>query len=89
VAELAIGGIAALAPDSHSRATRFLASLNAAYPAVIDSGAKVNDHYRVSGWPVSFFVDRDGVLRDMHTGQITAKALPDYLAKIGLSYTAP
>jgi hypothetical protein len=49
----------------------------------------VNDHYRVSGWPVSFFVDRDGVLRDVHTGQITAKALPGYLAKIRLSSSAP
>lgn len=75
--------------DSHSRATSFLADLKSTYPAVIDSGAKVNDHYRVTGWPVSFFVDKDGILRDMHTGQITAKALPDYLAKIGLTYTAP
>jgi thiol-disulfide isomerase/thioredoxin len=75
--------------ESAGKATGILDQFGGTYPAVLDSNGSVADHYRVKYLPTTYFIDRDGVVRDMHTGQITANALPGFLAKIGLSYTAP
>ena len=68
-------------------AARFLASLGATYPALLDSNAAVADHYRVGpGLPVTFFIDRDGVLRAIRPGEVTGSILVQNLAKVGITY---
>ncbi len=75
--------------ESRERALGILDVLYADYPAVLDSTGSVADRWRVSsGLPVTFFVDRDGVLRGMKTGQVTPGELETQLAKLGLEYKA-
>lgn len=75
--------------ESRERAAGILDVLYADYPAVLDSTGSVADRWRVtSGLPVTFFVDRDGVLRGMKTGQVTPGELETQLAKLGLEYRA-
>lgn len=75
--------------EDRDKAVAVLEGLRASYPAVLDSNAAVADHYRIGrGLPVTFFIDKDGVLRAMKTGEVKKAELGDYLAKIGITYSA-
>ncbi len=54
------------------------------FPLLLDPQIVVNDLYRVRGYPTSFFVDRAGVIAEVHVGELTAKQLADILAKLDL-----
>ncbi len=75
--------------ETRSKAAGFLAGLGANYTALLDEGHAVADHYRVSGLPVTFFVDKDGVLQAIAAGEVTPQRLEENLAKVGLTYKAP
>ncbi len=75
--------------EDPDKAVGILDKLNATYPAVLDANAAVADHYRVGrGLPVTFFIDKDGVLQSFKTGELTASELESNLAKVGISYKA-
>jgi cytochrome c biogenesis protein CcmG/thiol:disulfide interchange protein DsbE len=54
------------------------------FPLLLDPQIVVNDRYRIRGYPTSFFVNRAGVIAAQHVGELTAKQLADYLAKLDL-----
>lgn len=73
--------------ESSDKAVGILEQFGATYPAVLDSGGAVAEHYRTaSGVPYSFFIDKDGILRAIRRGEVYEKDLSDYLAKVGLDY---
>jgi peroxiredoxin len=53
-------------------------------PVLLDSTGEVLDQYRLVGLPDSFFVDRDGVLRDIQLGAISKEDMLEKLEKAGL-----
>jgi peroxiredoxin len=60
---------------------------SATYPAVLDPSTAVAEHYRVgAGLPTTFFIDKDGVLRLIHTGEVREDALASFLSQVGVSY---
>lgn len=84
--ELVVLGIDFL--ESSSAALSILDDFGATYPAVLDASGSVADHYRTSGGvPVSFFIDKEGVLRATRRGELYEKDLPGFLEKVGLTYT--
>ena len=52
------------------------------YPLVIDSAGSAFDVYAGHAIPTSLFIDRNGVLRAVHVGYLTADILDDELTKI-------
>jgi len=52
------------------------------YPLVIDSTGSAFDVYAGHAIPTSLFIDRDGVLRAVHVGYLTADILDAELTKI-------
>lgn len=68
-------------------AISILDAKGATWPAVLDQSGSVAEHYRVQGFPATFFIDKDGVLQAYRTGEVKDAMLDDYLAKIGLSFT--
>lgn len=73
--------------ETSDQATSILGEFGATYPAVLDTNGAVAEHYRVTqGLPTTFFVDKDGVLRAMKTGQVKPDELVDFLAKAGITY---
>lgn len=54
------------------------------FDVLLDPGAKVQDLYRVRGYPTSFFVDRDGVIQVLHIGLMSDDQIDENLAKIGI-----
>jgi cytochrome c biogenesis protein CcmG/thiol:disulfide interchange protein DsbE len=56
------------------------------YPIVLDPTFEITDLYRVDGLPTTFFIDQDGIIREMMMGPLTPATLQDKLATI---VTAP
>ncbi len=80
-------GLAVLAvdfdePEADVRA--FRDQLGLTFPVLLDPGAKVQSLYRVLGYPTSFFVDRQGLIRAQHIGLMTEDELDGYLKQVGL-----
>ncbi|MGE5618840.1 MAG: TlpA family protein disulfide reductase [Sphingomonadaceae bacterium] len=49
---------------------------------LLDSDGKVGNSYWVSGIPTSYFVDREGIVRDIHIGILNVSLLEAKLGKI-------
>ncbi|GGD17683.1 TlpA disulfide reductase family protein [Aureimonas glaciei] len=50
---------------------------------VLDQGFALARHYSVQGYPATLFLDADGVLQDIHFGEISRETLDAKLAKAG------
>ena len=73
--------------ESQGKASGILKELGATYPAVLDSSGEVTDHYRVGkGLPKTYFIDKDGILRGVKTGEIRPQELAKFLAQVGITY---
>jgi hypothetical protein len=48
----------------------------------------VAEHYRVRGLPVTYFLDRDGVVRHIEIGEVSLEELERYLTEAGAPYEA-
>jgi peroxiredoxin len=84
--ELVVLGVDFL--ESETAARSILEEFGATYPAVLDSSGAVAEHYRTGlGVPVTFFIDKEGVLRDSRRGEVLEEDLPALLAKVGISYS--
>ena len=63
----------------------FAKELNLTFPILLDPGAKVQDLYRVRGYPTTFLVDSQGIIQVMHIGVMSEKQLDGYLKQIGVA----
>ena len=65
---LAIVGV--LMDDPPAPARDFIAEYGATWPTVDDPDQAIRNAYRVAARPLSYFVDRDGVLRSIQVGEL-------------------
>ncbi|HLE13306.1 MAG TPA: redoxin domain-containing protein [Anaerolineales bacterium] len=63
---------------------QFAKQLELTFNILLDPGAKVQDLYRVRGYPTTFLVDAEGVIRVHHVGLITEAQLDRYLQQVGI-----
>jgi peroxiredoxin len=63
---------------------RFAEQLGLTFDILLDPGAKVQDLYRVRGYPTTFLVDADGIIRIHHIGLMTEDQLDSYLEQVGI-----
>lgn len=57
--------------ESAGKAQQFVNQHHLSYPAVVDDGT-LRDQYNVNGLPVHVFIDRQGVVRNITVGQMSA-----------------
>lgn len=62
----------------------FVDELRLTFEVLLDPGGEVQNLFRVRGYPTSFFVDADGVVRVLHIGFMTEEQLDGYLAQVGV-----
>lgn len=82
------GGFAVLAVDFNESAEQvqtFADELGLDLPILLDPGGKVQELYRVRGYPTTFIVDREGIIRVLHLGEMSAEILGGYLTELGVS----
>jgi len=60
----------------------FLSELRVTLPAVVDSSGEVAKSYRVRGLPSTFFIGRDGVIRQAQLGELDERLLEAGIANI-------
>jgi cytochrome c biogenesis protein CcmG/thiol:disulfide interchange protein DsbE len=81
---LAPRGLAVLGADqqeSVAQVRAFVRAHGVTYPVVIDQGSAI-EAYGGQAIPTSIFIDRTGVLRAVHIGEMSADVLDEELAKI-------
>ena len=61
--------------DKEANALEFIKEFNLTYPNGPDIGGKITIDYGVAGIPVTFFVDREGVVKDRFVGAIFERYL--------------
>jgi cytochrome c biogenesis protein CcmG/thiol:disulfide interchange protein DsbE len=68
--------------DSAEDARRFAAQERATWPALVDPGGSVARAYGVLGIPITFYIDRGGIVRAVSYGPPPSNVLDEQLAKI-------
>jgi len=63
----------------------FVDDLGLNFDILLDTGSKVQDLYRVTAFPTTYLVDRDGIVKVQHVGTLTRSQLFSYLEQVGLS----
>jgi peroxiredoxin len=62
----------------------FREELGLSFQILLDPGAQVQRLYRMRGYPSSFFVDTDGIIRAHHIGLMSMDQINENLTKVGL-----
>jgi len=55
------------------------------FPLLLDPGAAVQRLYRVVGYPTTYFIDPEGIIRFQHLGLMSAEQMDNYLEQLGLA----
>ena len=79
------GGLVVLGVNqAEDRATvqAFLDERNLSFPVVLDSQYEASQLYQVNSLPTTFFIDRDGIIREIVVGQMNAALLKQQVRSI-------
>jgi cytochrome c biogenesis protein CcmG/thiol:disulfide interchange protein DsbE len=71
--------VGALYKDDADPARAFVAEQHATWPTVTDPSRSIGQDWKVLAPPQTFFVDRDGIVRDVQVGQVRDAAELDRL----------
>lgn len=63
---------------------RFTKDMGLTFDVLLDPGGKAQQLYQIRGYPTSFFLDAQGVIRIQHIGLMTEDNLAAYLLKVGV-----
>lgn len=61
---------------------RYATNAGLSFPIALDRSGAVATRYNLTGLPTSFFIDRNGVVRDLNIGALTLKGLRGKLARL-------
>ena len=73
--------------EGQEDAVSILDKYGAEYPAVLDRSGAVAEHYRVQGYPTTFFIDEAGILRAIRSGEVHEDRLAELLETVGVDYS--
>jgi cytochrome c biogenesis protein CcmG, thiol:disulfide interchange protein DsbE len=67
--------------ENAGKAESFRAQHHLSYPAIVDDGA-LRDQYNVNGLPVHVFIDREGVVRRIDVGELSAAEMREAVREL-------
>jgi cytochrome c biogenesis protein CcmG/thiol:disulfide interchange protein DsbE len=71
--------------DSRAAMTEYRQEAKLIFPIALDLNSTVKRAYRIFGPPATFFIDKQGIIRDMVFGPITRERALDALKRAGAS----
>ena len=71
--------------ESADLVASFGEELGLTFPLLLDPGGKIQQQYKVRGYPTTVVLDREGLIRSYHIGILTQSQLDGYLENVGLS----
>jgi thiol-disulfide isomerase/thioredoxin len=69
--------------DSRASVTEYARETKLVFPIALDLNNRVKRAYRIFGPPATFFIDGQGILREIVVGPITPQRARDGLKKVG------
>jgi cytochrome c biogenesis protein CcmG/thiol:disulfide interchange protein DsbE len=60
--------------ESPSQVAEFMQDRGFSFTVLLDSGADVTQRYNIRGIPTTFFIDRDGIIQEIHVGAFQSQA---------------
>ncbi len=72
------------ADESLPEVKQFVADMVLSFPILLDPGGLTQAAYRLRGYPTSFFIDKEGIIRYQHIGLLHEDQLANYLKKMGV-----
>jgi cytochrome c biogenesis protein CcmG/thiol:disulfide interchange protein DsbE len=79
------GVLAIAVEDSRAAVMQYAQEAKLVFPIVLDLNSTVKRAYRIFGPPATFFIDRQGTIRDLVIGPITFERAREGLKKAGAS----
>jgi peroxiredoxin len=70
--------------DSQEAINSFMDELELTFDALLDVDGLVHSQFLVQGFPTTFLIDANGILKVQHIGVMTESQLDDYLVEVGL-----
>jgi peroxiredoxin len=70
--------------EPQGQASGFVRELELTFPVVLDSKGEVASAYGVRGFPSSFFLDAEGVVRALHFGPMDEETIQEQLREAGM-----
>lgn len=77
--------LAVNADEQERIVAKFAKDIGITFDVLLDPGANVQSVYQLRGYPTSFLVDDEGVIRVQHIGLLHEAQLEEYLTQVGLS----
>ena len=69
--------------ESPQQVQDFVEEYNLSFPILLDPGGSVQNLYRVRGYPTTFVIDEEGIVRIHHIGLLTEGQLEGYISQLG------
>ena len=63
----------------------FVEELGLTFEILLDLDAEVAELYQVIGFPTTYFIDSEGIIRVKHVGVVTENQFSEYLSQVGVS----
>lgn len=70
--------------DTRAAVTEYVIAAKLIFPVALDLNSTVKRAYRIFGPPATFFVDGQGVIRDVVLGPITSERIKEAVKKVGI-----
>ncbi|MBI2134708.1 TlpA family protein disulfide reductase [Candidatus Woesearchaeota archaeon] len=70
--------------ESREAIKGFLEDIPVTYPLLLDPNKEVKELYNVFTQPVTYFIDKDGIIVDKKFGPLTEKEIKEKFAKLGI-----
>jgi peroxiredoxin len=71
--------------DSVANIEQFVEEMDLTFTILLDENNSVRSQFQVIGFPTTYFVDREGVLREQFIGELNQQRIDEYIAKIGVA----
>ena len=77
--------LAVNAGETERTVQRFVDDLGVSFKILLDPDGKVQELYRIKGYPTTYVVDKDGIIRFQHIGSLSEKQIEEYLEAVGIT----
>jgi peroxiredoxin len=68
--------------ENKSKVSKFVEDYKITYPVLLDIDGSVSNEYHVFGVPMSFFIDKNGIIKDSFVGMMTKEDISKRLEAI-------
>jgi thiol-disulfide isomerase/thioredoxin len=77
--------LAVNAGETEQTVQRFVDDLGVNFKILLDPDVKIQELYHIKGYPTTYIVDKDGIIRFQHIGSLSEKQIEEYLEAVGIT----